>query len=398
MSRALACAILKSLVATSPTSDHGPLAGVLRVFSRLNAFWQRISEGREIGELWRQFHSEARASYSLYSREVDWESFGKERHGRRAIHIARSLFWALLMKLSPPRRIFLIIALLLTLVALSGAQPFDWPREGFIFLAAGSLLALLALELADRVVMKRDLEIARDIQRWLVPASPPQVPGFDIAFATRPANTVSGDYYDAFLRSVAGEPTQRLLVVVADVAGKSVPAALLMATFQASLRTLAEALPVLTGLAAGLNRYACAHSLGGRRFTTAFLADVDPSTGAFSYINAGHDPPILRRAAGEIERLAAGGLPLGIRAEATYDCGAAALAPGDLLLVYTDGVIEAENAGGQQFEESRLLALCRATSEETAADTLASVMSAVDRFVGGAPQHDDLTCLVLRRL
>jgi phosphoserine phosphatase RsbU/P len=171
-----------------------------------------------------------------------------------------------------------------------------------------------------------------------------------------------------------------------------------MATFHASLRTLAEALPGLTGLVAGLNHYACAHSLDGRRFTTAFLADIDPSTGALTYINAGHDVPILRRASGAIERLEAGGLPLGIRAQAGYDCGAVTLEPGDLLVVYTDGVVEAENTQGEEYEESRLLALCQSSATGSAADILAGLMSSVGAFVGGAPQRDDLTCLVLRRM
>jgi serine phosphatase RsbU (regulator of sigma subunit) len=383
----------------NPTSaDRGRFGGARCLSSRLRAFWQRVSDGLAIGELWRQFQADARASYSLYARDVDWESLPKESRVRRGVRIARLLFWALLMKLSPPRRVFLMIALLLTLTAVFGFRPLGWPRELHILLAAGSLLALLALELADRVVMKRDLEIARDIQRWLVPTKPPEVPGFDIAFATRPANTVSGDYYDAFLREVAGEASKRLHVVVADVAGKSVPAALLMATFHASLRTLAEALPGLTGLVAGLNHYACAHSLDGRRFTTAFLADIDPSTGALTYINAGHDVPILRRASGAIERLEAGGLPLGIRAQAGYDCGAVTLEPGDLLVVYTDGVVEAENTQGEEYEESRLLALCQSSATGSAADILAGLMSSVGAFVGGAPQRDDLTCLVLRRM
>ncbi|MGD0014941.1 MAG: PP2C family protein-serine/threonine phosphatase [Bryobacteraceae bacterium] len=384
-------------MAKPASADRARFGGARRRWLHLRDFWQRVSDGLAIGELWRQFEADARASYSLYSREVDWESLPKKSHFRRGVGIARLLFWALLMKLSPPRRVFLVIALLLTLTAVSGLQPFGWPQAVHVLLAAGSLLALLALELADRVVMKRDLEIARDIQRWLVPTAPPEVPGFDIAFGTRPANTVSGDYYDAFLREVAGEASKRLHVVVADVAGKSVPAALLMATFQASLRTLAEALPGLTGLVAGLNHYACAHSLDGRRFTTAFLADIDPSTGALTYINAGHDVPILRRASGAIERLEAGGLPLGVRAAASYDCGAVTLEPGDLLVVYTDGVVEAENTQGEEYGESRLLALCQSSATGSAADILAGLMSSVGAFVGAAPQRDDLTCLIVRR-
>jgi len=375
-----------------------PVPGPPKPIRHLLDFWQRVSDGLAIGELWRQFEVDARASYSLYSRDVDWESLPKESRFRRGLRIGRLLFWAMVMKLSPPRRVLLIIALLLTVFAVTGLRVLGWPEEIHFLLAAGALLALLALELADRVVMKRDLEIARDIQRWLVPAAPPEVPGYDIAFATRPANTVSGDYYDAFLREVAGQASNRLHIVVADVAGKSVPAALLMATFQASLRTLAVALPGLADLVAGLNHYACAHSLGDRRFTTAFLADIDPVTGALTYINAGHNVPILRRAAGAIERLDAGGLPLGIRAEAGYECGALTLEPGDLLVVFTDGVVDAENTRGEEYDESRLMALCQSSAAGSAADILATLMSSVAAFVGAAPQRDDLTCLILRRM
>ena len=353
-------------------------------------FWRRVSDGLEIGELWRRFRADALASYSLYNREVDWSPFPGERPGQRFLRIAHLRFWAMLMKLSPPRRILLLISLVALVGAIAGA-------EVCMLLSTCCLLVLLALELADRVVMKRDLEIARDIQSWLVPATPPEIPGYDMAFATVPANTVSGDYYDAFPRQVAGEESPRLHVVVADVAGKSVPAALLMATFEASLHTLAYTLPGLSELVAGLNRYASAHSLEGRRFTTAFLADIAPASGELRYINAGHNVPILRRASGGLERLEAGGLPLGIRADAPYECGATTLEPGDLLVVFTDGVVDAENAQGQEYDESRLLALCQRSGARPAAETLAELMASVSAFVGDAPRHDDLTCLILRR-
>src|SRR5215470_9691160 len=221
-----------------------------RVVKQASSFWQRVSEGISVQQLWRQFVSEARASYGLYSREVEWEPVEGEPGWKRSWRITRTLFWAMMMKLSPARRVFFLIALVLVFLELFNLHLFGWPRELYIALAAGSLLFLLALELADRVTMKRDLEIAKEIQRWLVPSAPPVIPGLDIAFTTRPANTVAGDYYDAFLRPAPGgtdtavnpaaPSSQRLLLVVADVAGKSVPAALLMATFQASLHTLAS--------------------------------------------------------------------------------------------------------------------------------------------------------------
>jgi sigma-B regulation protein RsbU (phosphoserine phosphatase) len=292
--------------------------------------------------------------------------------------------------------IFGVLALLQTRVSHTNHGTVVSPPENFTFvlLSVGGLVFLLALELADRVTMKRDLEIAREIQRWLVPEKPPRVAGVDLAFASRPANTVGGDYYDAFLRRApAGE---RLLLVVADVAGKSVPAALLMATFQASLRTLAGAPTSLDELVAGLNRYACQHSLGGTRFTTAFFAELDPATRELCYVRAGHNEPILRRASAGVERLAAGNLPLGIAADALFSASIVRLAPGDLLVIFTDGLVEAVNAQDEMFGEDRALDALAAAPAAGAEQALKNLMAAVDAFVGPTRQHDDITLLVAR--
>jgi len=384
---------------------------IMRIGKRVEGFWQRVTEGIAVQALWSQFMSEARASYSLYSREIDWEALRKETRVRRFSKTTSALFWAMLMKLSPARRVFLLIALFFAIVALTNSQvtisssnaghDFQMsPPNNFlaVLISVAALLFLLALELADRVTMKRDLEIAREIQHWLVPASPPEVPGVEIAFVSRPANTVGGDYYDAFLRASPDSKSnsERLLLVVADVAGKSVPAALLMATFQASLRTLAEANTSLLELVEGLNRYACAHSLGGRRFTTAFFGELDPETHVLSYIRAGHNAPLIRRASGSLERLETGDLPLGIEPDAHFTCGAATMAPHDLLVVFTDGLIEAVNDADQEFGEPRLLDALKSSDAAGAQATLKNLLSAVDAFVGHARQHDDITCLLLR--
>jgi len=399
----------------SPPKDFGrhvEYAGnaLSRFGRRIEEFWQRVTEGIEVQVLWSQFVAEARASYSLYEREVDWEALSRETRWQRALKITRALFWAMIMKLSPARRVFLLLALVFGILALMSARVTRPDKGGltigfpdnftFVLLALAGLVFLLALELADRVTMKRDLEIAREIQRWLVPEFPPQVPGVDIAFATRPANTVGGDYYDAFMREIDSEGVRvsRLLVVVGDVAGKSVPAALLMATFQASLRALATARTQLIELVTGMNQYACAHSLGGRRFTTAFFAEIDPATRELQYIGAGHNAPILRRASGAIERLEAGNLPLGIQAETRYEYGTTTLAPGDLLVAFTDGVIEAFNSADEDYGESRLLEGLRNAPQESAQATLKRVMANVEAFVGPTRQHDDITCLVLRTI
>ena len=382
---------------------------ITRVAKRIEDFWQRVTEGITVQVLWAQFMAEARDSYSLYTREIDWEALRKESRGRRFRKTTSALFWAMVMKLSPARRVFLLIALFLAIVALTSTEVMISTSEhryevglphNFlpVFLAVAALLFLLALELADRVTMKRDLEIAREIQHWLVPDSPPEVPGVEVAFVSRPANTVGGDYYDAFLRDApsAKPNSKRLLLVVADVAGKSVPAALLMATFQASLRTLAEANTSLLELVEGLNRYACAHSLGGRRFTTAFFAELEPETGVLSYVRAGHNAPVIRRASGSLERLETGDLPLGIDAGARFTCGAVTMAPGDLLVIFTDGLIEAVNGADWEFGETRVLEVLKSSAGAGAHATLKNLLSAVDAFVGQTRQHDDITCLLAR--
>jgi phosphoserine phosphatase RsbU/P len=246
------------------------------------------------------------------------------------------------------------------------------------------------------VVMKRDLQIAREIQSWLLPGAPPQIPGLSIAYSTRPANTVAGDYYDVFPRPGRTNEENRVVLAVADVAGKSIPAAMLMATFQASLKTLSTAQVPLPELAANMNRYACTNSQGGLRFTTAFLAEYDPARRCLVYINAGHNNPILRRASGQIERLDVGGLPFGILPDVAYQSATVTLAPGDWLVIFTDGLVEAENARADDYGEVRLLAAIEAAKSFSPAELLKRLMTELDLFVGNTPQHDDVTCMLLK--
>ena len=169
-----------------------------------------------------------------------------------------------------------------------------------------------------------------------------------------------------------------------------------MATLQASLRTLAGLPTSLLELVGRLNQYVCAQNLGGRRFTTAFMAELEPATGRFAYVNAGHNWPVVRRTSGAIERLETGGLPLGIRPNARYECGSTSLAAGDLLLIFTDGLVEAEDEKEQEFGEPRMLGIINTAFGNSAANVLNQLMASVDAFVGLARQHDDITCMVVR--
>ncbi len=369
---------------------------------RLRQFWRRVTEGLEISQLWSQFESETKASYRLYSKDVQAKTPEGLTHRGRHLHVVKEFFWAVLEKLSPARRVLLLAALIM-LVLPSGSFNYQGSNHEvhvgefeFHFWAGLLLFLLLMLEIADRVVMKRDLQIAREIQTWLLPGAPPQIPGVTIAYATRPANTVAGDYYDVFPRPGKTRDEDRVIFAVADVAGKSIPAAILMATFQASLKTLSTAQVALPELVANMNKYACSNSQGGLRFTTAFLAEYDPMRRVFTYINAGHNNPILRRTNGLIERLDVGGLPLGIQLEATYESASVALEPGDWLVIFTDGVVEAVNPGDEEFGEPRLLNVIQAGAPTEPADLLKRLMADLDLFVGSTPQHDDVTCMLLK--
>jgi len=376
-------------------------AKVAPVMDRIDAFWARVTEGMHVNELWKSFLTDARSSYRLYSKDVDAERSVGVSKGKHFIGLVGQFFWAILEKLTPARRVLLLVAIVLILFP--GGEATWHGEAGNVsyslnthFYGGLLMFLLLILEVGDRVVMKRDLQIAKEIQTWLLPAAPPSIPGLEIAFATRPANTVAGDYYDVFPRGGAASTEPKWVFAMADVAGKSIPAALLMATIQASLKTLAATPSTLPDLVSRMNQYACSNSQDGRRFTTAFLAEYDPESRTLTYVNAGHNPPILRRQSGSLERLEAGGIPLGILEKAPYTAGSTVLQSGDWLVVFTDGVVEAEDTKGDEYGEQRLLFVLHTGAELTPAGLLQNITADLDRFVAGAPQHDDVTCLLVK--
>ncbi len=358
----------------------------------LRRFWQRITDGMALSQLWSQFHADARSSYRLYSQEIDSRRTPGTGRVRHIFRMVKSFIWAIVDKLSPARRVLLLIALILFFPSMHLT---GFSTSG-IFWGCILLLVVLVLEIADRVVMKRDLQIAKEIQAWLLPPCPPQVPGLEIAFATRPANTVAGDYYDVFPRPASPSPGGTYLIAIADVAGKSIPAAMLMATYQASLKTLAGIYSSLTDLAGRMNNYACSNSQDGRRFTTTFIAEYDPATRGLVYVNAGHNPPILRRQTGAIERLSEGGVPLGIQENASYKSGSITLQSGDWLVIFTDGVTEAENIRQEEYGEARFMVLLYANQTMTPPVLLNTILADIEHFVGNTPQHDDITLMLLK--
>ncbi len=366
-----------------------------RGLGKLRSFWLRTSDGLNAEQLWAQFRRETRTSLNLYSAETG-RNLREEWSGRRGRRrVIKAVAGAMYNRLTPVRRVLFLLALVLLVIpTFQNSAGSDVHVSINSTPAALIFLALLVLELADRVGLKRDLEIARDIQRMLLPEKPPALAGLDIAFATKAANTVAGDYYDAFLRPNTDD--SRLLLIVADVAGKGIPAGLLMAAVQTGFHTLAADPVPLDELAARLNRSMCARSGGGRHLITAFIAELETSTHSLTWVNAGHNPPILLRNGGVQEHLSDGGLPLGAFPVSRYESGSTELHSGDTLFIYTDGVVEALDESGAEYGEDRLKKLVAALGNADAAASLSRIFESVDGFAGAAPQYDDITCLVLR--
>ena len=248
---------------------------------------------------------------------------------------------------------------------------------------------LAEVEQAERL-MAAELEQAAEIQRNLLPAAAPVVAGLELAGYNAACRTVGGDYYD-FLTY----PDGRIGVVIADVAGKGMPAALVMASLQAKVQALADTPGDTADMVGRLNR-GMAATCPSNRFVTLFFAVLDPRTGELAYSNAGHNPPYLLRANGEIAPLEGGGPPLGILPAMRYQEEHAKMEPGDVLLLYSDGVTEAFNPAGEEFDE-RIKEAAAAKRGETAAAIVEAVHEAVAAWVAGQPPTDDVTVVVARR-
>ncbi len=243
----------------------------------------------------------------------------------------------------------------------------------------------------ERERIEGELALARRIQARLLPAGPPAVPGVELAGTTEPAREVGGDYYD-FIALGDG----RVALVIADVSGKGVGAALLMSAFRASLMSQDLAREPVATVLARLNRF-LHHSVEPGKFVTAFVGVLDGAGGRLVYSNAGHNAPLVVAADGAVARLETGGLILGIFEDAAYETGEVMLAPGDRLVLYTDGVTEAVDERDEQWGEERLVELLRAGADLDSATLLGRIVAAVRRCEGARGASDDVTLIVARR-
>jgi phosphoserine phosphatase RsbU/P len=244
----------------------------------------------------------------------------------------------------------------------------------------------------ERVRLERELQVASEIQQRFQPASAPIVAGYELQGISFPCYEIGGDYYD-FIQRDDG----KLIVALGDVSGKGPSAALLMSSLHAAVHAHSDTHNSLAKTIGAVNRY-LVDSTPANRFVTLFYAALDPKDGSLAFLNAGHNPPLIVHAGGTMEQLAAGGLPLGIMANADFREGKTRLHPGDVLVIYSDGVSEAVNPKGEEFGPTRLYETVARNLDASAAGIRDRIESALTKFCQGTPAADDITLVICKRL
>jgi sigma-B regulation protein RsbU (phosphoserine phosphatase) len=276
---------------------------------------------------------------------------------------------------------------------LAAFTPADAELVEFFSIISGLAIekAVLHREVLEKERIEHQLAVAREVQAGLLPSTPPSLPGWDLAAVNIPTLAIGGDYYD-YIPLSGG----RLGVVVADVSGKGIPAALIMATFRATLRKEVRKRARIRGVVDQVNQ-ALLGAHGTSRFVTLVYGVLDPLTGSFTYLNCGHNPPLLLRASGELEILSRGGTALGLFAEMSLDPATVALRAGDQLVFYTDGVTDAGDGSDSAFGVERLEGILRGCGRQRAEDVIRTVVEATRSFTGREHYDDDFTLVVVKR-
>jgi sigma-B regulation protein RsbU (phosphoserine phosphatase) len=363
--------------------------------TRLQTFFREYTDGLNPRDIRRLFDRDAAQAYDVLTRE---HGLGPEpKKGlKRFLFRAKLAFLGLSYKLTPARRLLFAGSLLAFIIGLTGNNSFSSKRiiiefSPFWFaVSLAGMIFLLALELVDRVRVRDELEVARELQSGLMPHDLPPVPGYGFAHSYRTANEVGGDYYD-----IMALPDGRLALVVGDASGHGMAAGLVMAIANATLKTALDLDASPEKVLALLNRTLCRTGTN-RTFMSAFYAVLEPATGEMEYVSAGHPFPLLRHAGGRIEELGNGGFPLGMRDPLPLVTRRVTLERGDLLVLYTDGLPEAVDSPGKTafgYERIRA-ALELGGSPQEVHD---AILRAFDRHVGDEPLRDDLTLEVIAR-
>lgn len=362
-------------------------------------FLREYTAGLNVRDLRRLFDQDATHAYKVLTRDRD-ETEEPEDPTKRFFHRVKVVFLGISYKLGPARRMLFVLCLLFAVLGLISPPSFEFYSDQarveldfspfWFLLSIGGLLWLLVIELVDRVRVRDELEVARNLQSDLLPDTSPEVTGYQFAHSYRTANEVGGDYYD-----FQTLPDGRLAILMGDASGHGIAAGLLMAIANATLKTALDVDPEPEAVASLLN--AALFRTGDRRaFMTLFYGLLDPTTGRLDYLCAGHPFPLLRRAGGEIEELGTGTLPLGLRRELELQAESVELGSGDLLVLFTDGLPESVNGpDGDAFGFKKIRELLATVgSPDRVHDR---ILLAFDQHIGHEPLTDDLTLVVISR-
>jgi len=344
------------------------------------------------GDFSRVVRREYRELKEMMLTEERQKRLGEMGRFRRWFWSSWWLLKALILKLTPARRILLVIGIVLVLMSRTVSyrgQDLQVNFNASVF-GAVCILFVLMLELKDKLLARRELEAGRAVQTALTPERNPLVAGWGIWLFTRSANEVGGDLVD-----FAKLSENRFGIAVGDVAGKGLRAALLSAKLQATLRALAPDFLSLDKLAAKLNEIFCRDSLPNL-FASIFYLELQPDSGVVRTVNAGHIPPLLIRSA-QIHKLEKGGVALGLLPGATFSEQSIEFESGDVLVVYSDGLTEARNEEGAFFGEQRFTDLITTLAGRSAESIGEQIITQIDRFVGEARPNDDISIAILKR-
>ena len=305
---------------------------------------------------------------------------------KRGIFFGWWLFRSMVRKLTPARRLMFVLGIALLIFHVrTGNEEYNFTTFGIVL-----IVFTLLLELKDKLIAHEELNAGRVVQQSLMPELSPQVEGWQLWLCSRSANEVGGDLID-FLKI----SSQRYGVAIGDVAGKGLRAALLSAKLQATLKALAPDFTSLAALGSKLNEIYCRDGIR-TLFASLEYLEFQPDSGVVRILNAGHLPPLLVKN-GKVDRLRKGGPALGLLCASTYTEEQSELQTNDILLVYSDGLTEAQNSRGEFFGEDRLVALLPRIASYPADLLGTTIVAEVDRFIGDAKVMDDLSIVLLKR-
>jgi sigma-B regulation protein RsbU (phosphoserine phosphatase) len=353
-------------------------------YENASRFTRSVFDNFTGSELPTELRRDLKESYEFYLDDEDRLNLAGMGKVKRSLFSVWYLTKNLFMKLTPVRRIIVFIGL----VVAFGGMPDETDEVLFGFLL---LLFVLGLELKDKLTAHDELEAGRAVQLAIMPESIPELDGWELWMHSTPANEVGGDLIDHLTLS-----DSELALTLGDVAGKGLPAALMAAKIQATLRAIAPDYSDLTARADRLNSILIRDGLPNK-FASLIHLCVESKSSTVSLVNAGHHPPILISVDGAKE-IGKGGPAVGLTRKATYSTEQVSMAPNDLLLLYTDGVTEARNEIGRFYSDERLMDLIVHTHGMTAASMGHRILRSVEDFVHKARQSDDISLIVLRRL